>query len=175
MMKNSEFRVAIAIIALITVFGLLWGGFTLYKKLAVEGPLAEGLKEIKAVSSVSIEKDKVYVIEVKLDQVEDLQSVYESLVTTIEDTLNENEYKLVIKDNGNQALKELYKKLQPLIYESLANNKFVWLDETLAKTVNDNVVYKLFVDEENLYIQLIKDDSYMYKILPRPSAKTANL
>ncbi|NLB89142.1 MAG: hypothetical protein GX790_07965 [Syntrophomonadaceae bacterium] len=176
MMKNSEFRIAVAIIALITVFGLLWGGFTLYKKLRVEEPLTKGLREIKAVSSVSVTKDKVYVIEVKLDKVEDIQSVYQSLIKAIEGTLKENEYELVILDNENKVLKDLYKELQPVIYEGLANNGFVWLDETLAKTVKgDVIIYDLFVDEENLYIQLFNGDYYMYKILPRPSAITANL
>lgn len=175
MMKNSEFRIAVAILTLIIVFGLLWGGFTAYKKLAIEEPLTESLQKIEAVSSVSVNKEKNYTIEVKLKKVEDIQQVYESLITTIEGTLKKDNYNLVIGDSEDETLKDWYKKLQPAIYESLANNEFVKLEETLAKTVNNDVTYKLFVDEDYLYIQLFKGDSYMYKILARPSANTANV
>lgn len=174
-MKNSEFRVVIAILALVVMLGLLWGGFTLYNKLGIEEPLTKDLQAIEAISDVSITKNKIYVIEVKMGKVEDIQNVYGSLITTIESKLGEEDYKLVIIDKENKVLKDLYKKLQPAIYQALANNEFMWLDETLAKTFKDGVSYNLFVDEKNLYIQLFNDDAYMYKVLPRPSIEKANV
>lgn len=174
-MKNSEFRVVLAILALVVVLGLLWGGFTLYNKLGIEEPLIKDLQAIEAISDVSITKNKIYVIEVKMGKVEDIQSVYDSLITTIESKLGEEEYKLVIIDKENKVLKDWYKELQPAIYQALANNEFMWLDERLAKTFKDGVRSNLFVDEKNLYIQLFNDDAYMYKVLPRPSLEKANV
>ena len=110
-----------------------------------------------------------------MGKVEDIQSVYDSLITTIESKLGEEEYKLVIIDKENKVLKDWYKELQPAIYQALANNEFMWLDERLAKTFKDGVRSNLFVDEKNLYIQLFNDDAYMYKVLPRPSLEKANV
>ncbi|HZK43607.1 MAG TPA: hypothetical protein VFC73_04895 [Syntrophomonadaceae bacterium] len=169
-MKNGEFRLPIAILAFILILGLLLGSFTLYNKLGIVEPLSKKLYLIEAVDEVNIDKDKLYNIEIKLGKLNDVQKTYQEIITTIETKLDNDAYQLKILDNSNSKLDELLISLQPAIYEALASHQFIWLDEHLNSiTEKMEVSHLLFVDDENLYIQLIDADSYIYSILERPS------
>ncbi len=175
-MKNGEFRVIIAILTLLIALGLFLGGFTIYNRVGVEQPLTKELHMIEAVEKVDINKDKVYKIEVQLNRVENIQTVYQDLVKTIAAKLDKNEYELVLADQPNAKLNDLSAQLQPAIYQALANNQFLWLDEKLAEISGEaEITYSLFIDDKCVYIQLIDGDSYTYQVLTRPSAITTSL
>lgn len=167
-MKNGEFRLRIVLLSLLIVLGLLLTGFTIYTKKGIEEPLINDISALEGIQEVSINKNKVYIIEVQINQVASIENVYQSILKSITSKLADNEYELLLVDQPNAKLNELSAKLKPAIYQALANNEFLWLDKKLNDiSAGEEVVSHMFIDEKYLYIQLSDGDSYIYRIFNR--------
>ncbi|MDD3267743.1 MAG: hypothetical protein PHX14_00345 [Syntrophomonadaceae bacterium] len=168
-MKKYEFRVLISIIALILSLGALLAAFYYYKELGIKRPLAHQIETIELVRSVNIEeKGQKYEIEVSLNKVSDIQEPYQKIIEKVEASLEPGDYQLVIKDQRNTSLQNKFKDMQPAVYEALANKRFIWLDEEIARQLQKtNMKHKIFIDEEHLYLQINDGSSYLYEIINR--------
>lgn len=174
-MKKNEFRVLIALIALILSLGALLAAFYLYKEWGIKEPIANEIKTVESVHDVTIaEKGQKYEIEVHLNKASDIQKPYQEIVKKIEVSLAPEDYEMVIKDQRNASLQTMFNNLQPAIYEALANNQFIWLDEEIGKQLQKtNMKHRIFIDEEHLYLQIIDDNSYLYEIINRNQKNSA--
>jgi len=173
-MPNKQFKILVFIITLILALGVFLGSYALYKKFGVEKPLLEQLSAVPAVERVSMEKEgKKYIFEIELKKIENIQEEYTEINQVISSRLEEGGYEIRIKGNGNEKLKEFFNELQPAIYEALAYDRYVWLEEEIArKSAENQINYKMFVDEKYLYLQLEDESKYIYKIFNR---ETENL
>ncbi|MEN6326888.1 MAG: hypothetical protein ABFD18_11865 [Syntrophomonas sp.] len=173
-MKKNEFRVLIAILALILSLGALLAAFYLYKEWGIKEPIVNEIKTIESVHDVKIEeKGQKYEIQVHLNKASDIQKPYQVIVEKVEASLAPEDYQLIIKDQRNARLQTMFNDLQPAIYEALANNQFIWLDEEIAKQLQKtNMKHRIFIDEEHLYLQIIDGNSYLYEIINRNQQKT---
>ena len=168
-MKKIEFRVLISILALLLSLGALLAAFYYYKELGIKRPIADEIKSVELVRSVKIdEKGQKYEIEVSLNKVGDIQEAYREIAEKVEASLEPGDYQLFVKDQRNTGLQNKFKALQPAVYEALANNRFIWLDEEIGRQLqNTNLKHKLFIDEKHLYLQIIDGNSYLYEIINR--------
>lgn len=174
-MKKNEFRVLIAILALILSLGALLAAFYLYKEWGIKEPIVNEIKTIESVHDVNIEdKGQKYEIEVHLNKASDIQKPYQAIVEKVEASLPPEDYHLVIKDQRNASLQTMFNKLQPAIYEALANNQYIWLDEEIARQLQKtNMKHRIFIDQEHLYLQIIDGNSYLYEIINRNQKNSA--
>ncbi len=167
-MKNSEFKIIITIFTLVFALGIFLGGFTLYNRFGIEEPLTDELVNIKGVKQVSVRKDKDYEIEINLQNISNFNESYKKILAISEIKLGKNNFDLILMDKPNVRLNEIFISLQPLIYEALAKNELVWLNDNLTIMAEEELIdYKLFVDEENLYIHLADGEFYVYKVIKR--------
>ncbi|HWP96187.1 MAG TPA: hypothetical protein VN426_05005 [Syntrophomonadaceae bacterium] len=178
MPKNSEFRVAMALLALILVLSLSFGSYYLYQRMGMEAPLEKQLLSLNSVEKVKIDnKNQSYDIEITLKKVDDLQVVYKSIQKAVDRALPGKVYDLHIVDRTNTRLQDFLQHLQPAVYESLANNRFMWLDEEIARrAAAQGLHYKLFVDSQHLFLQVEDGDAYAYQVIERSpeSSSTVN-
>ena len=165
MMKNSEFKIITAIISLIVTLGLLLGGYNLYNKYLVEKPLTSQLAALPAVKSAKIIKvDKVYLIQLQLAQVDNIQDSYNQIESGIKAKIKKDNYKIEIQDAGSGELSQFYDELQPVLYQGLSGQQYLWLDEQIQKrSASRGVESRLYVDDKRVYLQLENADSYLYK------------
>lgn len=85
MMKKGEFRIAIVILTVIFTVAILFGGYSAYKVYAIEKPVKAQLSSLQSVSHVTVDKEKkTYGISMKLESVDNLQSVYNHIEKSIE-------------------------------------------------------------------------------------------
>ncbi len=166
---KSEFRIAITIITLILVLLVSFSGFYLYKRLGINEPLQNKLLSIEGVDRVSLEqKGQTYNVDIYMKRVDNLQKTYRAINQTLSSSLPKQNYSLTLTDQPNQELESFMQHMQPAIYESLSNNRFIWLDQEIARrTAEQGVSYKLFVDQENLIIQLDDGGDYIYQVIDR--------
>ncbi|MFY9323316.1 MAG: hypothetical protein WAO72_04135 [Syntrophomonadaceae bacterium] len=169
MMKKGEFRIAIVILTVIFTVAILFGGYSAYKVYAIEKPVKAQLSSLQSVSHVTVDKEKkTYGISMKLESVDNLQSVYNHIEKVLNQRFAEDAYDLQIIDNRNEKLDDFYAKLQPVIQQAAAQSEFVWLDEQLSKKGSEmQLVYDLWVDEQRIYIQIHDGEHYLYVIINR--------
>lgn len=172
---KSEFRIAISIITLILVLAISFSGFYLYKRLGINEPLQKKLQSIEGVDRVSLEqRGQTYNVSVHMKRVDNIQQAYQEINQAVSDSLPKHNYSLTLTDEPNHKLESFMQHMQPAIYESLSNNRFIWLDEEIARrTAEQGVSYKLFVDQEKLFIQLEDKDAYIYQVIDRSTETKA--
>ena len=86
----------------------------------------------------------------------------------IKSTLQDKEYELKIGDKRNQNLEMVFDNIQIAIYDALDNHKYVWLNEELGRYIEPRgMTYKIFIDDQRLYLQINDGQSYLYTIINR--------
>ncbi|HZK01973.1 MAG TPA: hypothetical protein VFC96_03820, partial [Anaerovoracaceae bacterium] len=161
--------VFIVLISLILTLGILFGGHNLYMQYAVQKPVLKELYSSGTVKKAEIEKkNKKYIIDVQLNDIDNIQKGYEEVESIINGKYKPDSYELVITGKPNKGLEDLYEQLQPAVYDALANNRYLWLNNEIKKQTDEKgMVSKLFIDERRLYIQVKADDYYFFKIIDR--------
>jgi hypothetical protein len=172
--KNDEFRVIISIVALILALGIFLGGYKLYNVYGVEEPLKEAIAERDTVEAVQVSKDgKTYNINISLKKITNLQKEYLEIEKIICNKIEPGSFKLAVKGKSTQELDELQSSLKMALYEALANNRFVWLENEMASRIDhDRFSYRLYVDERHLYLQIEDGSGYWYEIFDRYRPET---
>ena len=165
MMKNSEFKIITAVISLFVTLAILLGGYNLYNKYMVEKPLTTQLAMLPTVKSANIKKiDNEYLIQLQLKQVDNIQDSYNQIEATINRKIKNDKFKIEIQDAGNKQLSQFYNDLQPVLYQGLSGQQYLWLDEQIKERSNNKgIESQLYVDDKRVYLQLEDADSYLYK------------
>jgi hypothetical protein len=172
-MKNSDFKTAITLVVFVISLGLLLGGYKLYVKYTMVEPVKQQLQARPAISNVDVARaDGQYRIAVQLQQVDNLQQEYIAIQETLDKTLKKTPYKLTITDPAEDKLRDAYVRLQPAIYEAVASNRYVWLDQTLSQyAASTGISYHIYVDERFLYLHLADGDGNLYRVIDLKAAQ----
>ena len=175
MMKNSEFKIITAAISLFVTLTILLGGYSLYNKYLVEKPLTTQLAGLPTVKSTKITKvDSEYLIQVQLKQVDNIQDSYNQIESTINRKIKNDKYKIEIQDASSKELGHFYYELQPLLYQGLSGQQYLWLDEQIKeRSINKGIESQLYVDDKRVYLQLKAADSYLYKTFDIAQTQTS--
>lgn len=159
-------------IALIVTLAGLYTGQAAWQKYAVDLPLDKALHEINGVEEAfwnkGNNKNDVMSIYVKLGSTANFQKTYEEINKTIKETIKNRQYNLEIKDNRSPELDQIYYGLHCHIQKAIADGDFPLLEEKVREKASAaGVVSKLYVDEQNIYLQLSKNNSSLYNVAVR--------
>lgn len=155
----------------IVALGILLGGNQVYQRYLVNQPLEQKLAAQPGIEKAEIDRvDGEVQITVHLKDVANIQEEYTRIEKVLEDSLNKRPFHLVIADNSNDRLKMAFIKLQPAVYEAMASDRYVWLDESV-KTYADQsgMHYQLYVDDRYVYIHLSDNGANLYRVIERPN------
>jgi len=166
-MKKSDFKTAISLLVFVISLAVLMGGYQLYMKYVIVGPLKQQLETRPAIANAAISRNEgQFEVAVQLQGVDNLQEEYQAIQEIIKDILKEGSYELHLTNPLDEELQKSYLHLQPAIYEAAANHSYVWLDKTLSQyTVENGLAYHLYVDDRYLYLHLADGDNEMYRII----------
>jgi len=170
---KHEFKVILFIAALVFTVGIGLGAYHLHSLYKVEKPLISGLNNLPSVVNSTVEKkENVYLINISLGQVENLQEEFEQLDELARSKLGEGKYRISINRSQGTGLDQLYYDIQPIIYEALANNHYVWMHDQLKQTAaKDGLEYKMYLDEQRVYLQFSNGKDYQYYVIDRYFSK----
>ncbi len=168
-MEKGHLKIITVLIVLGISLGLLLGIQKYYNDNYVERPVKHALEQLAFVESVTVNKDTgVYDFKVQIKQAGNIQYEYSKIDGIIANDLKEQEYQITLQDHRSPELKKDLEDLELSIYEAMAKNNYLWLDETFRQAANSNKFsYKLFIDDERLYIQLADQDYFLYEIIER--------
>lgn len=168
-MKNGQMKIVLVLVVLGATLGTLIFIQNFYVNRFVERPVEKALQEVKFVDSVMVKKDdSIYQFTVKIKKAGNVQYEYTKVDSVIKENIKGKEYQLQLTDNRNEKLANELEYLELSIYEAMAKDNYIWLDEIFRETARqDQIGYKLFIDEQRLYIQLVDQEHFLYEVIER--------
>jgi hypothetical protein len=159
-------------IALIITAACLFLGQAVWQSYAVDLPLDKALNEIDGVISVALDDSQKIndntTIYVTLGDTDNLQKTYREISIKIEQTLKDDEYILEIKDNRSPELEQTYYDIHFYIQKAIVDGDFPQLEAKVREKADlAGAAAKLYVDEQNIYLQLVKNDVFLYSVVTR--------
>jgi hypothetical protein len=163
-------------IALIITVACLFIVQAVWQSYAVDLPLDKALNDIDGVISVTLDDSHKIndstTIYVTLDNTANLQKIYKEISAKTEQTLKGSEYTLEIKDNRSPELEQTYYDIHYYIQKAIVDGDFPLLEAKVREKADlVGAAAKVYVDEQNIYVQLVKNDISLYSVVTRQSDK----
>ncbi len=172
-MNNKKYiQIIKGFIALIITVAFLYTGQALWKSCAIDLPLDKALNEVDGVEKVAWEAGSSFndtvIINVKLRDIDNLQKTYKEIKEKINLTLNGKKYSLEIADDRSQELEQAYYDIHYYVQKSIADGDFPSLEAKVReKAEMIGAEAKVYVDEQNIYLQFTKKDNSLFAVIGR--------
>lgn len=175
-MKIKYIQVLKGCIALIITVASLFIIQAVWRNYVVDLPLDKTLKSIDGVVSVTLDdKHKINdskTVYITLNNTANLQKTYEEISEKIEQTQKNKKYSFEIKDNRSPELEQAYYEMNFYIQKAIVDGDFPLLEAKVREKADlAKVDAKVYVDEQNIYLQLAKNDHFLYSVVTRQSDK----
>jgi len=166
-------RIIIALVLTVLVLSLSYLG---WEKYYLSQRLNRELLEINGVLSAEIHgKSSALTVSVLLDNTDNLPQLYNEVFNLVENYARGREFKLIILDKKNKQTEQLANKVQLAIYEGLNKHNYTWLEQVInEEALKNNVACRLWIDDKNLYLQIIAETGYQHIIIPVINARLNN-
>lgn len=172
-MQWQGLKIYIVLLSFVCGLGLAFGGQMIYKKYIYQQPLNKVLADNKLVEEFTVDNNSNQsVVKVKLSKdANNLMTSYQEINGLTAKVMGKTPYVLEIVNNSDKDLEEVFFESHYVIYQAQSMGNFPevarQVEESSAKYGVDGKVY---IDQDNIYIQLSKADGhYMNRIIPRNS------
>lgn len=171
-MKITRFQFLTGFLALVVTLAVIYAGQALWQKHFVSQPLDKALKAISEVQKAELEEggklNEPLVVHVTLDNVNNLQDTYKAINDKIQEAYGNKAYKLEIKDSRSPELEQLFNDINYYVQEAIVDGNFPLLAEKSGEMAKKlGIECKIFVDSENIYVQLSGKSASLYDVVPR--------
>lgn len=162
------------LVACIITLIILYIGQLVWQSYAVAAPLDKVIQTVKGVEKVTLSNsqklNEPIKIDIQLNKIDDIQKTYNEINEKIENTMKNKPYTLEIEDSRTAELDQLYNEINYYLQEALIKGSFPLLSEMAQqKSKALNVKAQVYVDDQNVYIQLTKEDHALYAVSARDS------
>jgi len=165
--NNLNFKMII--VAFVVGLVLLFGGQYVYLKYGFNQPVRQALADNPAVAGYTLdEQGPEPVISVHLKRTDNLQESYRELKQEIDRSMRGRPYQLIIKDERDDSLEEVFYNSQFIIYQAIAQGGFQEMaDEVRARARAANAEARIYLDSEYVYVQMENEHGFLAEIIPR--------
>jgi hypothetical protein len=156
-------------LSLLATLALLFGGWFLYEKVQLEGPIRAQLEQMESASLVHLQIDREKIlIDVDVKNPERFPQEYRQLLDKAKDMAGDREV-LVTVGNTSQTMLEIWHKGQFAFTEAVELRKYSRIPELMddwkAEFQLDAAL--ALMDDENVYVYLKKGTEDFYTIVSR--------
>ncbi|MDP4096609.1 hypothetical protein OIN60_07485 [Paenibacillus sp. P96] len=159
----------IALTAIITA-SVLFGGWFLYRHMAIQNPLQQVVTKYPGVSSaqINIKQDEV-ILKLVLKPDADLRGLVQQVKKEGQSIIGSRQLKLDIQDRSSAELDAWWSQAMFPIAEAMENKKYTQIPATLEtlEQKNAKVQAQTEMDDQNVYIRLKEGQASKFIILPR--------
>ena len=165
----------VIVIGIIVTFAAISSSYFFWQQYAVTKPVTQGVGEIAGVEKVVIDSKNQLIpkVHVTLTNVDNLEAAYQSINDTLTGSLGSSKYKLILHDHRTPELEQLYYTIHYYVYEGISTGKFSVMSEKIQeKAAAANTKAHVYIDANNVYLQLTTTNGDLYQIIPRePDSK----
>lgn len=168
-MQIKGLRIYIVIAAVAVTLAVLLTIQFAHQKYNVEQPLFKLYSQTKLVNDVKLEeKGNSVTVVLDVKETDNLRAAYQELNKYTREIMGNTDFTIQLKDKRSKILEQAYYESQFIIYEAIAKGEFTRMAEVIQKNADKVGARALvFIDEKNIYVEFIKDGSYLYEIIPR--------
>ena len=169
-MQIKGLRLYVVIAAVFVTLAVLLTVQFLYQKYDVEQPLFKLYSQTKLVNKVPTIEQTGTSVKVILDvkKTDNIRQAYQNLNNYTEQIMGGTKFTLELKDNRNKELENAYYQSQFVIYEALAKGDFTKMADVIQQNaVKVGGTSKVYIDNDNVYVEILNGNNYLYEIIPR--------
>lgn len=164
--RKKQLTIMLSFIATLT---FLFGGWFLYQKMEIEGPIRETVQEMKSaqLANLRVDKEEV-VIELTVIHPELFPREYQELSATIGQMLDNKEVKIDVR-NQDSPLQEIWANGVFSFTEAVDLHQYSRIPALLStwkQQYNLSVVYTQ-MDEQHVYVFMKRGKDTFYVMVPR--------
>ena len=171
-MKGIAFRWPIKVIFMLLYFGAIYTFNLWHQQRVIKEPLMEKLQQLEGVQNVEVStlgNSKIIRFLITLSDVDNLPATYREMDELLLSTYHEDEYLLILTDNSNPYLESIYEKIQFALMEGERTGNYIKMNEEVTRLMEQEegeLSYRLWVDQDRIYLFLSSGSHYLYKIIP---------
>ena len=167
-MEIKGIKINIVILVIVGIL-ILYFGVQYYNNIyRIEQPLENKLANLNGVEEVNLlsENDKI-TIDLKFNTNTAIYNTYIQTEKITENILRNEEYEITINNKLNKNLEQIYYDIHFHLYEGAVIGKFTnmiyEIDDIMIE--HDFQNYNIYIDNNNIYMELVEKDNYYFKII----------
>lgn len=153
----------------------IWGGQLLINHYDYQVPLRQAVQADKSVTNYTVsDQGQSTVFLVRFQPGGDLETEWQQLNGILKPLMGERSYRIEPLDNPDSKLTQVYYNSQYALYEAQERGTFQAMDDQVTREAKAaGVTVSLWVDDQNIYLDLIDGKASLQRIFPR-STETTN-
>lgn len=151
---------------------VLFGGWFVYRSVAMENPLSNIVKEIDGVKHMDINVNSDVVrISVRLDSNASMREIYQQIMTKGKSIIGKRKVELTVSNPTSKTLDKIWAGALFDVAEAMDTKHYSAIPQTLNKIAAAHEGVKVFteMDDSNVYVTLTHGKDSKFIILPRTS------
>ncbi len=174
-MEYKGIKINIVILIIAVVLMIFFAGKFIMTKYNVEQPLLESINNVNGIENVElIDSNGKINIKITVTDDADFYQTYKNVVEITETQLAEDKGNVLINNKTSPALNDIYHKIHFSIYEGIATSQFTKMNSEIEEIAQTSGLkdFKVWIDNNNLYLKMSDGDNYLYKIISRITKNT---
>lgn len=172
-MNWKSMKWPVVVITFLACLALFWGIHYLRQKQLIEEPMTKALENMEEVEKVELNnRDGRLEIKLQVTRLDDFPLFYEKVEGSVRE-LYKGEYTVVFEDRPDPDIRAAYQKIHLALFEAAAQGNFVTMGRYVDEVGADYGLetYRVIVTEDYMYLELAKDESYLYRRFSRHPVK----
>lgn len=161
------------ILVFILTFTVIYAVFCWRQLNVVEKPLTEKLLDLDYIAAVNIDSSSNKIaVNICLEKVDNLPQLYKDVENTILASYEEDSVEIFFKDKRTSYLNSLYEEIHYSLMEGerLGNYSKMKQETTHILEQEQDLDFRLWVDQKRIYLLLSSEDSFLCEIIPLSSS-----
>ncbi|HUW64379.1 MAG TPA: hypothetical protein VMW83_06750 [Spirochaetia bacterium] len=153
----------------------IWGGQRLVNQYDHQVPLRQAVQADKSVVSYTVsDQGQSTVFQVRFQAGGNLEEEWQQLNSTLKPLMGGHSYRIEPLDNPDPKLNEVYYNSQYALYEAQERGTFQAMADRVGQEAKAaGVKVGLYVDDQNIYLDLSDGAGSLQRIFPRSAAPAA--
>lgn len=167
-MKLRPIPIAISVFVTAT---LLFGGWFVYRQVAMFKPIEKLVSAYEGVNNVQIDINPNEVtLNLDLEPQTNVRGLVELINTDGSQYIKGKKLKLDVKNHSTEELDEFWSSALFTVAEAMETRQYTQIPEKLQKMSDGNIQVDYDMDDENVYVSLSDGEASKFIILPRQPA-----
>ncbi|RJQ25602.1 MAG: hypothetical protein C4589_10855 [Peptococcaceae bacterium] len=168
-MRWYGLRVPIIIFALLAGLGIFFGGQWIYQRVSLSEPLDRVLKSNKYIKSFQVNSERnILEVTVSFNDDANLMEAYQEVERDLAKVLGNRTFRLVVRDNRDDVLQQVFYKSQFVIYQAIARGTFQDMADFIGREASAaNAVAEVYVDNDYVYLRLKREGHILDQVIAR--------
>ncbi len=166
----KQIKWVVVVVSFVLIIGIFYGFEYYQEKQTTEELLYHLLNEIEEIEKAEIEEDKEYLhITLELSYVSNLYVTEKDISKEVEKYWGNCDFKIFFEDKRNKDLEEIFYNVHYSLQEAAVKGNFMEMSAKVEDIMNQHTVddYRIIVGNEYLYFQVLKEDNFLYQVVPR--------